>query len=147
MSESTIRTEIKNIISGVTDIGVVHDYERWASTDAGFIDLFRTTIGGVNQIRGWVISRKTPAGEENNEIRTHTFVIRGYMGLVDANATEKTFTALIEAACAAFRANPKLNDTAASSEYITVNAVEQRMYGTDICHFTELALTVYEDIS
>ena len=59
MPEAAIRTQIYTILGGVTNIGQVYDYERWAADWVTFINLFKTTIGTVDQIRGWEIGRRS----------------------------------------------------------------------------------------
>jgi hypothetical protein len=148
MSESTIRTAIYNVVNGVTNIGKVYDYDRWAADWNTFINLFKTTIGGVDQIRGWEISRRS-AGERPSEFgpvneESHLFVVRGYMAINDAAATEKTFNALIEAVGAAFRSNQTLSGTAHRHDFIQAEIIEARTFGSVLCHYCELALTVHE---
>jgi hypothetical protein len=153
MSEANIRTQIYTILSSVTNIGKVYDYERWANDWATFINFFKTTIGGIDQIRGWEISRRS-APEKQVGIssgtgkyeRAHSFVIRGYLGVKDADATEKTFNALIEAIATAFRGNRKLNGTAERHDLIQTDIIEPRMFGSVLCHYAELSLTATERI-
>jgi hypothetical protein len=153
MSESAIRAQIDAILSGVTNIGKVYDYERWASDWSTFIGFFKTTISDVDQIRGWEIGRRSYAekkvvigvGSSSHE-GTHVFIIRGYLGVNDASATEKTFNALIEAVAAAFRTNKTLNGTAKDHDYIQAEVIDARMFGGVLCHYSELSLTVYERI-
>jgi hypothetical protein len=153
MSESAIRTQVAAIVNGVTNIGKVYDYERWAADWSTFISLFKTTISGTAQIRGWEIGRRgfsekqvaigTPYGQ--NEKR-HIFFIRGYLGLDDSAATEKIFNGLIEAISDAFRNNWTLNDTALNHEWIQADIIEMRMFGSVLCHYCELSLAVCEEI-
>ncbi len=153
MSESAIRGQIYAVIGAIANIGMVYDYERWAADWVAFINFFKTTIGGVDQIRGWEISRRSAAEKKivigvniSSHQKTHVFLIRGYMGVNDAAATEKTFNALIEAIGAAFRYNKKLNDTAMDHDYIQAETIGFRMFGGALCHYAELSLTVYERI-
>jgi len=153
MPESAIRTAIYNILSAVTNIGKVYDYERWAADWTTFINLFKTTIATVEQIRGWEISRRS-VGEKQAIIKMgsqaheddHTYVIRGYMGVNDASATEKTFNALIESVRTAFRDNKNLNGTCERQGRIQASIIEFRLFGGVLCHYAELTLTVYERI-
>ena len=148
MSESAIRTAIYNILSGITDIGKVYDYERWAADWSKFINLFKTTISGVDQIRGWEIGRRS-AGEKpftiGLNLRDHGFVIRGYMRVNNASASEKTFNNLIEAVADAFRNNFTLNGAAESHDYIQAVPIDFRVFGNVLCHYAELSLNVHEE--
>ena len=153
MPEATIRAQIYVILSGVTDIGKTYDYERWAADWGTFINFFKTTIGGVDQVRGWEIGRRSATEKKivigigaASQEKTHVFVIRGFLGVNDASATEKTFNALIEAIAKAFRTNKTLNGTATNHDYIQAEVIDTRMFGGVLCHHAELTLTVYERI-
>jgi hypothetical protein len=143
MSEATQRAAIASVLSGIPDVGVVHDYDRWAVDWGAFIALFKTTIGGKDQIRGWEISRIS-ASEDRTSVRPHTYAIRGYMGLKDSQATEKTFNDLIEAIAAAFRASQDLGKAVLGHDFIQIAVIEPRMFGSVLCHYAELRLTVHE---
>ena len=153
MSEAAIRTQIYAILGAVTDVGKVYDYERWAADWATFINLFKTTIAGVDQIRGWEIGRRSVKEQRitlgisssGNE-KSHGFLIRGYMRVNDSEASEKIFNALVEAIADAFRANRKLNATAERHDFIQAEIIEFRLFGGVLCHYAELSLTVYERI-
>ncbi len=153
MTESTIRTQIYTVLRSVTDIGVVYDYDRWAADWVTFINLFKTTIDGVDQIRGWEISRKAviegllkfDVGSKKKK-KKHSFVIRGYLGLKDADGTEKIFNSLIEAVASAFRSNETLNSTAWFHDGLQAEIIEARMFGGVLCHYCEAILTVHETV-
>lgn len=144
MSEATIREKIKTILSGVTNIGVVHDYRRSASSDAAFIELFRTTISGVDQIRGWMISRRSASEQQKTTAAPHQYEIDGYMGLQDAAATEKTFTLLIEAVRAAVRDDMTLFAAGFAHDALQVQTQEELMFGAVLCHHVKLTFAVYD---
>lgn len=151
MSESTIRAQIYAIINAITNIGVVYDYERWAADWVSFINLFKTTIATVEQIRGWEISRRaapesgvTAEATIGQTDKQHVFLIQGYMGLNDSAATEKTFNALIEAISDAIRPKLTINGTALDHDFIQAEIIEPRMFGGVLCHYAQLSLTVHE---
>lgn len=147
MSESIIRTEIFNILSSVTDIGKVYDYDRWATDWSAFINFFKTIIAGKEHIRGFEIIRTSaPAAYDDNaeETTTHQYRIRGYMSLKDADATEKTFNNLIEAIRDKFRFNFDLNGKCEFAGPVSVDVVDVRTFGSVLCHYCELTLPVRE---
>jgi hypothetical protein len=144
MSESGTRAAIAAKIASLPDIGIVHDYERWAADSAKFIEFFTATIGGVSQIRGWEISRKK-AVEDTTSTRGHIYLIKGYMGLKDAAATEKTFNGLIEEIALAFRRSQSLGGATLGHDFIQVQTIEARMFGSVLCHCAELSITCYDD--
>lgn len=143
MSESTVRTGVYTILNAVADVGKVYDYERWAKDWGTFINLFKTTIGGKAQIRGWEIGR-TSAPEDATSVKAHKYSIKGYMGIDDSAASEKTFNAVIEAIVAAFRANKMLSGAALGHDFIQVDLIEPRMFANVLCHYAELSLVVYD---
>lgn len=144
MSESAIRAQIYTILGNVANIGQVYDYERWAKDWATFISLFKSTTH--SQIRGWEMGRKAPITQDDTSIKKHTYFIRGYMAVDDSAATEKTFNALIEAVSSAFAAKLTLNSTCSGHDLIQVDALDTRMFGSVMCHFCEMTLTVYETV-
>ena len=116
MSEATIRTAIYNAVSGVTDIGLVYDYERHSNDWGDFLDFFKTTIGSTAQIRGWMIGyRGIPESSggrfttPSRITRKHRFNILGVMGIDDSEASEKTFAALAEDVCDALDSDAAVN--------------------------------------
>jgi len=155
MSESAIRAQILVILNAVTNIGKVYDYERWAADWTTFINLFKATIGAVDQIRGWEIGRRNAPQIDHAYgvvYVPHQFVIRGFMSVNDASATEKTFNALIEAIQTAFRTKDTLNGTCETTRYdgrasIQVDIIEMRSFGSILCHYAELSLFAKERIS
>jgi len=145
MSMSSIRDEIKSILASATDVGTkIHDYERWSNTWEDFLQLFKTD----GLIKGWTISRiATPEvnSTPSTNIRTHTFVIRGYYSLDDSAATEKTFQNIIENIATAFRSKPTLNGKALHCDPLQVTSVGTVLFGSVLCHFCELRLLVQEE--
>lgn len=144
MALSDITAEIKTILEGVSGIGTVHDYERWAATWEKFLELFKDSN---NKINGWTITRrKTPAERDTmpTVMRTHTFVIRGVYGLKDEDATEKTFQDLVEAVQGAFEDEYSLGGYAVNSGPVQVVTVESRIFGKVLCHYAELEYEVQE---
>lgn len=147
MSLSTIREQIKAILSGVSGVGVVHDYDRWAAHWAAFLGLFTVEEDGQKTVNGWVITRRKTAANTastTHDARRHDFLIRGIYGLKDDDASEIVFQQLIEDICAAFKAKYKLNDTADNTEPVQVAIVENRIFGNVLCHYCELTIAVDE---
>ena len=141
MGETEIRAGIKSVLEAVEDIGKVHDYDRWTVDWAKFIELFKDTAS--KRILGWEITRKN-VKEDETSVRPHVYVIRGYMGLKDEDETEKTFNTLVEDVCAAFRADKRLGGGALGHDFIQVETLDVRTFGSVLCHYAELSLTVHE---
>jgi hypothetical protein len=120
MSEATIRTAIYNAVKDLNNVGMVYDYERHATEWDQFLDLFKTTIGATDQVRGWMIGYRgiTEANQMTFNIsvnagteRVHRFNLLGIMGIDDAAESEKTFAALAEDVCDALDSDTTLHST------------------------------------
>ncbi len=148
MSVAGIRAQIKATLQGVADIGQVHDYDRWEINWDGFLTLFKATVGGVDQIRGWTIHSQSDAsgypGTNNVGQFEHLFLLRGYLGLKDSSATEKTFDDLVEAVQKAFMGNYTLNGSAMNAEPPQIMVKEARQMSDMLVHYAEIQLRVKE---
>jgi hypothetical protein len=102
-------------VRGVSDVGLVYDYERHATEWGDFLDLFKTTIGNTTQVRGWMIgyrgiqsSENITFGVDKRVMRTHRFQIMGIMAIDDSASSEKTFAAMAEDVCDTLDSNATL---------------------------------------
>lgn len=112
MSHAVIRAALAALIAAVPDVGQVHDRERYLREEGKFRELYvYTPSNGIEQLRGWWL-RRTATQESTlaigRNMEVHTWQIRGYMALNDAEASEHEFDALIEALRDAVRADPTL---------------------------------------
>lgn len=148
MSVAGIRAQIKAILQGVANVGQIHDYDRWEIDWDDFLTLFKSTIGGTDQIRGWTIHVQSDGssypGTNNVGQFEHLFLLRGYVGLKDASATEKTFDDLVEAVQKAFMGNYTLNGSAMNAEPPQVLVKEIRQLSDVLVHYAEIQLRVRE---
>jgi hypothetical protein len=141
-----IRNEIAQIIETVTGIGIVHKYLRWAVKYDTFLDLFKDSADKIN---GCMITRvKTPeefiAGGRTSE-RSHVIKIICLYGLKDGDASELTFQdTIIEGICAALRVNKTVNNKRAHLGLPQVDIVEPRKFGSVLCHYAEITVSVVE---
>lgn len=145
MSESAIRQKIFETLSAVPNVGKVHDYERWAVDWGKFIEFFKHTAAG--RIQGWEICRTGMPSEKISNIeesRTHHFVVKGYMAVNDAQATEKTFNGIIEAICDEFKGNHTLDGTCLDAGPVSAEVIDTRSFGSVLCHYAELKIPVNE---
>lgn len=148
MSLALVRTRIKNLVAGVTDVGKVHDYFRLATVEAEVQALFSTS--GVLKV--WFVSladqdpytvRRLPA---NHELATYAFKVYGYQAVKDADGSEKTFADLVEDLIAAFRADKKLGDTVIEAGPLQWRQAGHRTFAGVLCHYAELDLSVLEQV-
>src|ERR1041384_5983741 len=102
--------EVKNILDAVTGIGKVNAFRRAVNTEKDFADAYIDEE--TSQLRAWDITRESTVSNDRTVGATqerHLLVIRGYMSVKDADATEQTFQNLIEDVRAALRAERNLN--------------------------------------
>ena len=153
MSVSAIRATLYSAVNGVTNVGKVYDYERWANEWDDFLTLFKTTISTVVQVRGWEITyrgfaNQPPMDFSGKHIRAHRFHVVGYMGLDDSLSTEKTFANLAEDVADAIDANATLQG---STYYyvadVGIDEHEPRMFGGVLCHYALINVIVEEKIT
>jgi len=149
MSEALIRAQIKTILSAVSGIGAVHDYERYARS----ITDFRNLMSAAGIVNGWVIHRESTSavqvtmGPKGQIERNHVFRISGVYALDDAGGSEKTFQGILDAVFEAFKVNGTLNSTASSHKQIQIESVtvtKESEFGDDIYHTADLTLEVME---
>lgn len=149
MSESELRQAILTRLNGIENIGVVYDYERWAVTYAGILDLYRVKINGQSVIRGFTI---TCEGFDQNRLtfgmggkgqiqRVYHYKVRGYYGLNDADATEKAAIALFIQVVENLEDHLRLVD---ASQHTTPPSLlfQPRLFGDILCHYAEISFDI-----
>lgn len=150
-SLDAIRAAIKARLEAVPGIGRVHDYERFAKEQAGFLALYKDPSDG--RIRGLWFDRASTR-EVDLDIATvrriHNWRLVVYLSLDDADATAKALQTLIEAITAAFRTGRTLGGTVLDVRDMTlddapsgiqVDAVESVLLAGVLCHRATLRLT------
>lgn len=129
----------------VTDIGQVHDYERYSKRES----VLKKHYLYNDQLRGWFV-RRLGWTESNQEgglrtIKTR-WLIRGYLALSDEGESEKQFDALLDELADAFRADDTLNG-AVSTTWVGNQAGLQNedqgpvLFASVLCHAARLTLT------
>lgn len=147
-----IRAAIVAEISAVAAIGIVHNYERYAQREGDFRARYLYDLGaGDKQIRGWYVRRLTT--RQNHEVMGsyddhHDWLIRGFMAIDDAAASELVFDGLIEAVRERFRLNASLSgliSSVYSPEGKGPELVESQpvMFGGVLCHSARLHLSTW----
>jgi len=146
---TAIRAEIKTIIESVSGIGIVHEYLRWSAKYDTFLNLFKDDSDKIN---GCMITRhKTEedavSGGRQSE-RNHNIKIICIYGLKDGDASELYFQdTIIEEICAALRAQKTLNNRTAALGVPQVDIVEPRKFGSVLCHYAEITVSVVEMVN
>jgi hypothetical protein len=154
VAEATVRARLDTIVSAVSNIGRVYDYERWAADWTTYLDLFKTTIGGNEVIRGWTITCQswTPVELETigdqKIVRSYVYKIRGYFGQDDENASEKAAMLIIEDVIEALNADATLHGAdyvgAGPHPLAELTIFEGRFLGDVLCHYAEITNIVKE---
>jgi hypothetical protein len=147
MSYATIRAQIKTTLDAVTNVGQTHDYMRWAIDESAFIDIAKTTISSVEQVRVWFIDYGGFTSEDpwlsrsTKSLRVHSFMLHGYMGLDDSAETAKTFATV----CNDLEDDATLNAPALSSHRDPCQLViDHRMFYQKLCHHAQITFLVAE---
>jgi len=149
-SYATISAQIKVILLTASNVGLkVYEYDRLESDEAGFKSAFLDTTSGY--IRAWTITR-TAVVEINEASRRNkvisTWTIRGYHSFQEkGDNLESTFQLLIDNIRGKFRENPSVNSTVETSDPLQVSPIEPRLWGEVLCHYTEMRLTTYEEVT
>lgn len=153
MSYPLIREQTAAILAAVSGMGIVHQYQRLSTEWGKFLNLFKDSGGKINGAvitRSGVSERQAGVGQKQT---AHIMTIRFYCGLNDADASETAFQALIDAARADFAANKTLNGTCDTTHSgwalggplgLNVRVIDNRMFGSVLCHFAEADLAALE---
>jgi hypothetical protein len=147
---NAVRAAIIANVSGVADIGQLHDYERYAKNQSEMRSFYESTINGTKQIRGWHLVRKSAAVTNpavwRDTVKTE-WELRGFMSLDDDGGSEKTFDSLVELIRAEMRTDPDLGNVANTAIAGTgpagwqVEEVNKVMFAGVLCHHARMRLT------
>lgn len=145
-----IRAAIKTRVATASGADKVYDYERYSKEQAALATLYKTS---GNRLHGYYIRRLRTRElhiDIGRYVVDHTWLIRGFMSLDDADASEKTFDTTIEAICTAFRTNSLVmadvetcfaEDGDAVESGIQVLETGPVMFSGVLCHSARLGLT------
>ncbi|XAI95671.1 hypothetical protein [Microcystis phage Mae-JY22] len=151
MSLDAIRAAIRIKLEGVSGIGRVYDYERFAKDASAFLALYKDPADG--RIRGWWFDRFSTRELDRDTgtvRRVHSWRITGYLGLDDADATGRALQDLVEAIADAFRSDRTLGGTVLDIRDMTqddapagvqVDSIDAVMLAGALCHRAGLRLT------
>ena len=144
MSWANIRTKLKTLIEAVSGIGIVHDYQRWSVESGDDATLF-VSSGRYNVC---YITRDESLEDfeaSDQHYRRHQVRLIMFYSVDDSDATEKTFSDLMEAICDDLRADATLTTSAESSAPPqVVNDGHTRFRGA-LCHYGEITVEIRED--
>ena len=108
-----IRAAIKTKLAAVSDVGQVHDFERYVKEASKLSSLY--VSGG--RVKGAFVawrSQETSSPGEGRYAVTNRWEIRLFRSLDDGDATEKAFDTLVDTARQAFQADENLGGVISS---------------------------------
>lgn len=146
---SDIASAIATAVGAVSDVGVVHQYPRWATEWPSLLDQLKTTVSGTVQLRGWMLAREgveAGPGEAYSQVaRQHRFVLVGVLGHDDATNTYATMQALAESVCDALDNRRDFSLSAVLDYSIgpcSIRSFETEMFGPALAHVVEIVVPV-----
>lgn len=145
MSEATIRAQIKTVVEGVTGVGTVHDWQRHSRSWATLKALY-TSSGTVNSFTLYRVSCATERDTMPTLLRSHVFKIDGIRELDDANASEKTFQALLDALFTAFKNNQTLGSTCQNVDPLQIDQIGTEEIEGTVYHVASCTLVCHERV-
>jgi len=145
-----IRVAIAEKIFNLDPSVAVHQYERYTKNASDLVAMYKSGSDGDARLHGWHV-RRFATREELVAVGEwsiwHSWRIRGFMSLDDADESEKLFDTEIEAIRDSFREDETLGglvleNIAPSGEAgIQVLASQPVMFAGVLCHSAELGLT------
>jgi hypothetical protein len=149
---------VLNTLDAASNIGVVHDYERWALHWDNVLTILRDPTDGV--VRSWMIAYRgaspepmgtfystVPDQDRSLSVRVHRWLVRGVLAVDDSAASEKTFATTTETICNALDADPDLHNQEKywgdpPTEPVSLDAFEIRTFTGVLCHVAEIGVIV-----
>ena len=158
--EIEARALIKTIIDAVTDVGEVHNYERFADDWETLVSFFVTELADETQLlRGWTIglesmrqSTVTFGGLNSGSSKQvdYTYKIRGWEAVSDEDQSELDFVAIVLEVMDDLDNNATLHSgnlegSGGAFDADPVQArLDFRMFGSVLTHYVELTQVVRE---
>ncbi|HET7276133.1 MAG TPA: hypothetical protein VFI91_13270 [Longimicrobiaceae bacterium] len=138
-------TYIAGMLESLTDAGTVHNRTRMMANFGQFIRAFQDP--GTGRINGWSVSRIAPTGEASPRW-SETYRLTKFRGIEDAEASELAFQEGLDQAARLFRDQTEL-PFASIGEGLRITNIDERMFGSVLCHVAECELVVslyYSDL-
>lgn len=145
---AAIRAAILATLQAVPDVGRAHGFERYAADRTRMRTLYVANIGGLQQLRGWFVRRRSFSSTRTGAVRrtvTINWEIVGYMAIGDEAETELAFDALIDVIAQAFHDNPNLSGAVTTTIFddgagVTLVDSAPVMFAGVLCHAATLRL-------
>ena len=149
-SLNQIRAAIAEKIFSLDPSVAVHEYERYTQNASDLIAMYKSGDAENARLHGWHVRRlatKEVLVDTGRWSIWHTWRIRGFMAIDDADESEKLFDTEIEAIRDAFRADDSLGGlvfecVAQNGDTgVQVIASQPVLFAGVLCHSAELGLT------
>jgi hypothetical protein len=148
---SEIKSEIKTIMNSVDDVYNVYTERNYIKEPNSFLNLFQAeNILGDKFITAWFIRRISTMEKDfstRENLREHTLILSGYLGIDENNNSSRNFETIIENICLAFREKDNLNNKCIKSTPVQVEKIEEKYLGSIFCHYAELKIICSELIT
>jgi len=149
-NEAIIRSEIEDIINGISDAGNIYSLSPFDDTWDVFLDFFKATISGVGMIRCWIIScemieteKMVMTGVRNTGNRArYIYKIRGYQSFNYNTSTEKAFLLIALAILAALNSGIVNLANVYDAELAQLN-YQPGTFGNVLAHQAEITQVVW----
>ena len=145
-SYKTIADQIANTLAAVPNVGRVHKYIRLIMDREKLDEL--ALDPSQDRVAVWMMHRESVSEEllstnQETEIH-HPFVLLGYLGFKDEDATELIFQQLIDDIREAFRPVNTLNDVVELRFMVQARSIDYADLQGVLCHRSELTIDVQE---
>ena len=145
-SYKTIADQIANTLAAVPNVGRVHKYIRLIMDREKLDEL--ALDPSQDRVAVWMMHRESVSEEllstnQETEIH-HPFVVLGYLGFKDEDATELIFQQLIDDIREAFRPVNTLNDVVELRFMVQARSIDYADLHGVLCHRAELTIDVQE---
>lgn len=141
-----VATAISVLIFQVSGVENIYDYMPLAKDWGSFLAQFRDG----NRVQGWTVERKSTRNEwldSEENLWTHTMLIRGYLGLSEVDLSGKTFTGMIDDVVNKFDDEATLLGTVEEHQPANVRIQEHRTFGGALVHYCEIEIVCQERIT
>ncbi len=153
MTEATVRSSIKTLLDGVSNVGNVIDVDLFARDWDVFLDRAKVTIGSVDQIRTFTIACEAIARtglvqagvRSQHNVNNYQYKIRGYQSFDYETTTEKTFLIVVLAVMDALDSGI-VSGAIFNAELAQLDTYVPRLFGGVLCHYAEITQVVMEQI-
>ena len=148
-----IVSAVKARLDGIPSMGTIHARNRYDSNWSTFLDDFASTLFGVKQVRGWVVTLDgtqpiVPSPEPPDRMgaitRVYSVLIVGLEGLTVATNSEQTLLDLAETVMDDLDGRADLGLTAVLDygQRSLMRTHDVRMFGSVLCNYVEIVYPV-----